>query len=541
MGKRRVRTGCQTCRIRKAKCDEAYPACRRCLSTGRTCDGYGIWGGGSSSRTTKPLAVTENSALVIRPMSDFWLSARTNSEEDRYLQWFKERTGSKMSGSFFSEFWSGFVIQASMSEPAVLHAVLALSSVHRQGILNDGGLKAGDEERVTLTRYSKAINHLQPHFKAKDRTAFRIALIVCVLFIALELLRGHFVSARIHLQQGLNLLEGSCLLKRKGDLFVVNSQEYVDDWIVQALSRLHIQLELLKQVHRGSSLRLQMPFLECKSSTFPSVKEAWSWLHHLMGTVFHLNGEVREQFCTGSSSRAELLKHQRSVHDDLTRWLNTYNTTIQTMKGSMRKDQAQIYVLLRTYHTMITIMAATCLSPGDEMVFDQHTDKFQEMITMLAQLWKFLSMYSAFGSRPTQFFMSRSIGDLGWIAPLYYTAIKCRVHRFRLHAIRLLEGSFHREGFWDSQILAFVARKVMEIEEGDFYLLLDAVDDFELHCPPGQEDMLFPPLPESCRLSDVEVSLLGDPVSAISILCNPSRHRTDRKMCVASYEVAFDR
>ncbi|KAF7180853.1 hypothetical protein CNMCM7691_010144 [Aspergillus felis] len=539
MGKRRVRTGCQTCRIRKVKCDEGYPACHRCLSTGRTCDGYGIWGGGSSNRPMRPSAVAVNSALVIRPTSDFLLSTRTNNEEGRYLNWFKERTGSKMSGSFFSEFWSGFVLQAGMSDPAVLHGILALSSVHRQGILNDDGLKTENEEKVTLTRYSKAISYLQPHFKTKDRTAFRIALIVCVLFIALELLRGHFESARIHLQQGLNLLEGSGLSKRKGRLLVGQSQEYVDDWIVQALSRLHIQVELLKQVHRGSSLRLQIPCLQCKSSTFPSVKEAWSWLHHQMGTVFHLNGDVRGHVCPKSNLPAQLLQRQQSIHENLTQWLNTYNATSQAMNGRMPKDQAQIYGLLRTYHTMITIMAATCLSPGDEMVFDLHADKFLEMITMLAHLWKFLSMYSAFGSRPAQFFMSRSIGDLGWIAPLYYTAIKCRVHRIRLHAIRLLETSFHREGFWDSQILAFVARKVMEIEEGDFYQLLDSVDDFALHRPPGHDEMLFPPLPESCRLSDVEVSLLGDPVSTISILCNLSGHGTGRQTCVASYEVAF--
>ncbi|GFG15525.1 hypothetical protein IFM61606_07649 [Aspergillus udagawae] len=539
MGKRRVRTGCQTCRIRKVKCDEGYPACRRCLSTGRACDGYGIWGGGSSNRPTKPPAVAVNSALVIRPMSYFPLATRTNNEEGRYLQWFKERTRSKMTGSFSSEFWSGFVLQAGMSDPAVLHAILALSSVHRQGILNDDGLQTGDEEKVTLTRYSKAINYLQPHFKAKDRTAFRIALIVCVLFIALELLRGHFESARIHLQQGLNLLEGSGLLKRKGQLLVGPGQEYVDDWIVHALSRLHIQLELLKQVHRGSALRVKVHFLECKSSTFPSLKEAWSWLHHQMGTVFQLNGEVCEHVCPESDPPAELLQRQQSIQENLTQWLNTYMTTIYTMKGRMPKDQAHVYGLLRTYHIMITIMAATCLSPGDEMVFDLHTDQFLEMITMLAHLWNFLSMYSTFGSRPAQFFMSRSIGDMGWIAPLYYTAIKCRVHRIRLHAIRLLEASFHREGFWDSQILAFVARKVMEIEEGDLYQLLDSVDDFALHRPPGNEDMLFPPLSESCRLSDVEVSLLGDPVSTISILCNPSGHGTGRKVCVASYEVAF--
>lgn len=33
----RTRTGCETCRIRNAKCDEARPSCRRCLLTGSTC------------------------------------------------------------------------------------------------------------------------------------------------------------------------------------------------------------------------------------------------------------------------------------------------------------------------------------------------------------------------------------------------------------------------------------------------------------------------------------------------------------------------
>ncbi|KAK3385315.1 hypothetical protein B0H63DRAFT_181546 [Podospora didyma] len=43
----KVKTGCQTCKTRKVKCDEGRPACVRCVSTGRACDGYGIWGGGS--------------------------------------------------------------------------------------------------------------------------------------------------------------------------------------------------------------------------------------------------------------------------------------------------------------------------------------------------------------------------------------------------------------------------------------------------------------------------------------------------------------
>ncbi|TVY86445.1 Transcriptional regulatory protein [Lachnellula willkommii] len=36
----KTRTGCFTCKIRRVKCDEAKPACNRCSSTGRKCDGF---------------------------------------------------------------------------------------------------------------------------------------------------------------------------------------------------------------------------------------------------------------------------------------------------------------------------------------------------------------------------------------------------------------------------------------------------------------------------------------------------------------------
>lgn len=38
----KVRTGCVTCEIRKVKCDEGKPFCKRCCETGRNCDGYAV-------------------------------------------------------------------------------------------------------------------------------------------------------------------------------------------------------------------------------------------------------------------------------------------------------------------------------------------------------------------------------------------------------------------------------------------------------------------------------------------------------------------
>ena len=115
--------------------------------------------------------------------------------------------------------------------------------------------------------------------------------------------------------------------------------------------------------------------------------------------------------------------------------------------------------------------------------------------------------------------MSRSAVDMGWIPVIYYTAVKCRVHRIRLQAIRMLESTSHREGIWDVKTAACVARKVMQIEERDFYNDLVTAEDFSLFCSPRPQDLSLPTLPESYRLRDVEVVLSGDPMDRILLFC----------------------
>ncbi|KAJ4144916.1 hypothetical protein LMH87_003783 [Akanthomyces muscarius] len=39
----RVRTGCHTCRLRRIKCDETQPVCKRCLAGGRDCQYSLVW------------------------------------------------------------------------------------------------------------------------------------------------------------------------------------------------------------------------------------------------------------------------------------------------------------------------------------------------------------------------------------------------------------------------------------------------------------------------------------------------------------------
>jgi hypothetical protein len=114
--------------------------------------------------------------------------------------------------------------------------------------------------------------------------------------------------------------------------------------------------------------------------------------------------------------------------------------------------------------------------------------------------------------------MSHSLVDIGWIAPLYYTALKCRIHRVRLQAIRLLEEASHQEGIWDSKIAAGVARCVVEIEERGSYDHVNKVDDFLLSTSPEVSELSMPTLPESFRIREIQVIMPNGPDENVFML-----------------------
>ena len=539
-------------RIRKVKCDEGHPACHRCISTGRVCDGYGIWGGGGNFYShRRRLTGSKDSRVVPRPPASVSVLA-SGTEENGYFEWFKCRTAVKLPGSFVSSFWNTLLFQASLNEPAVLHAVLALSSVHKRGAINaDGQRKTNnipnEQEQFMLQHYVKAISHLQPHFSIKDRASFRVALITCVVFVCFEFLRGHFKTAQIHLQNGLKILEEMQMLSNGNDgiLRLKPCRESTDDWIVEAFSRLHLQVELFKHAYQHSCLVLQAAGSETPALVFHSINEAWQQMERLLNKVFHLNHQGRQQAvseCESLRHPLALLEHQQRIRTELARWLDMYEAFKKALQGHRSAEEEKGYQLLCMYHTMANIMADTCLRPSDESIFDSHTNQFVLLIRQLANFWTAASTTSPVQALPGHLMdMSRSIVDVGWIPLLYYAAVKCRVHRIRLQAIRLLESSSHREGIWDAKTAACVARKVMEIEERDFYKDVDTADDFPLSRSPCPQDLSLPTLPESYRIREVEVVLSGAPMDKILLFCKQKQGGIDCTVLVSEYNVHLQR
>ncbi|GJC95923.1 C6 finger domain-containing protein [Colletotrichum higginsianum IMI 349063] len=140
-GQPKVRTGCLTCKSRKVKCDEAKPACVRCTSTGRKCEGYAV-------------VVPSNRAIArarsrTTRLKDALAQARAGWEggsERATLEYFARDVAPKLPQNLENQFWNVAVPRMSRSEPAIRHAMAAIGNLFPQSSASsspNGGSGAG--------------------------------------------------------------------------------------------------------------------------------------------------------------------------------------------------------------------------------------------------------------------------------------------------------------------------------------------------------------------------------------------------------------
>ncbi|KAK5084845.1 hypothetical protein LTR70_007766 [Exophiala xenobiotica] len=166
------------------------------------------------------------------------------------VEWYLCRTTTKLPGAFASKYWKSLLLQASSTDSAVLHAMLALSSAHQEVVLGGHHRPLPDsshQELLTVRQYSKAIRYLQPHFSDQSRTSVCVTLIVCIVFVALEFLRGNYTIGMKHLQHGLNLFQESDRLVGLGSGSSARWIVRFDDQIVTLFTRILVQAKLLGQ------------------------------------------------------------------------------------------------------------------------------------------------------------------------------------------------------------------------------------------------------------------------------------------------------
>lgn len=520
------------------KCDESRPACRRCISTGRICDGYGIWGGGGSPYG--PPQSNKALSIYCTPVP----AGSLDPEEQACFDWFMRKTSTKFAGIFKSQFWETLVFQASAQEPAVRHAVVALSAAHRFDISAGSWVPAiygVDAERFTLQQYNKAIHHLRDATMKNNasgsglsnKKALRVALITCMLFVTLEYLRGQYKMGSAHLRYGIQLLADISAPVSRTSMapgILSPAEDFVHDALIDSYARLTVQSAMFGHVPSHLCVTVRDPQVHALPYTFSSLVEARQTLDDLLNRIHclkryiytHRSGvhkeEGKENECKPESN-SKAFETQRKIVTDLSLWRKAYNASISLLKADEQKEKVR-FLLLRVYHEMAVIMASVCLSSEGEMVFDAYTNGFVAVMSTFFDMWRYwcsINMRIKEIDRSLQNSESNSEGysftiESGFIPPMYYTGLKCRIPRIRRLAIQLLRAAPHREGVWNGPLLADVLEEVAEVEEGPLYAenYFEQDPDEDFADGDSQFDKVNLPSPEvraESRVHDVKVLL----------------------------------
>ncbi|KAL4939917.1 hypothetical protein BDV06DRAFT_230774 [Aspergillus oleicola] len=480
---RHVKSGCRTCKVRRVKCDEQRPSCRKCEASGRVCDGYGIW---SSSPARTPAQ-----KLVYPPRTLPGLGQTEKQHLDRYQTLL---TG-KLTQPFGSHFWGSVVLQVSLSEAAVLHAVIALTSAHELFLQ---GLNFDDP--FLLRHYNSAI-----HALTSKSVGLRVALVSCVLFLCIEILRGDPNAMQTHFDSGIKLLRQLQRANDTDSVLIKHDPETFDDHLVDVFAKLNLQFLMLGHaLHQKDtfmpsfhySSRVQLP------SCFCSAQEARQSINPLLVSVLHLVKEREQEilFTDGLPPRpsAAFLDRQAMLQSAMSEWTARYEASIASLFVTSSRSERLGVLLLRVYAEVSTILLATCFAIK-ETAYDAHLVRFQSIVQRYSDFHEveYLSMAKDCPAHP--FFTT----DASFFPPLYFTALKCRNRAVRHRALCLLKEYDHLEGPWTGPMVAAIARHVVSLEEHHFEQALQKSAE-----QPDSGPIVV--LPEFCRIYCVECKLDGD-------------------------------
>lgn len=553
---------CFPYRQRRIKCDEKRPACLNCTRSKKICSGYpapprsarpyeeiriaprpgqdsappliaaqALHPAPSSiqlaprrvtklqRRITPPHTpvVEQNSITLYRPS----VFPFAQHQDGLYFQLFRSHTANELSGYFDSVFWSCLVLQECHSQDSIRHAVVALGALYKT--LEKHSESPPSSPNPSADPVDTAMGHWQVAVKSyssactalvgvsgSDSSANRTRLMASVLLACFDSFIGDHKQAIVQIQTGLKLLAELRAQRRRS--FLSNSEEPVEDEIIQMFTRLAIQAksyDMAFHFPKPYVVQLIQPSVDASSPTsegsspvslhqeplpdqFASLYEArLAWDAHcerifrFTETLFSTANQNGPMGILPSSLRQFGLGFRSHIEA----WSDAFEPILcsRAAPGVSSQEKAAIAVLKMT-QVMGQVLFLMTFSDS-EGHFDQFHTQFKTIVDLGREVVGDEERRAAerrcpdphvcrhhkaqdadiFGGHEyTASHIKPSFSaDLGIVPPLYVVATKCRNPVIRRQAIQLLRSSSRREGMWDSELTARIGSWIMEIEEED--------------------------------------------------------------------------
>ena len=366
-------------------------------------------------------------------------------------------------------FWTDLVPKASMSQNAIKHCLVAISSFHEKLEAFQTVSDTSRHMQYSLQHYGKAIHLLRT---ATGLLSTEETLISCILFIWFENLQNNLKNSRRHIESGLGILAEVRRTQR------TNTAELIDTIIAPTLGRLKIKADIFSEF---GELGLPSDRQHFIPERFLTVAQARQSLAHLITWICSV---LRHMPFSRSNSknwqqRTSILARRLSGFDLFSARLEDL---LRATRAAQEPEKLQAILLLKINDLVVRIIVSSylylqdCASGRQRSFFSQIVDSCEEYLTIESIKDKATSSkaYSIAGDL---------VLETGIIRHLLFASAHCRSHSLRQRVVDLLAKYPRREGPWDSLIASKVASQIARLEKQDLMLPLrvpEGVAEFDI-------------------------------------------------------------
>ncbi|KUJ13523.1 uncharacterized protein LY89DRAFT_159282 [Mollisia scopiformis] len=513
------RNGCGTCKIRRVKCDETRPICRRCQNFKIPCDGY------SRLPKTSTPGSTVSGGLLIAPKpvtpaivpSSIPPSPSTlvvdNAEDYRYFTFFRDQLLFEITQFAQGDDFRRLILQAS-NIPSIRHTMVALAALGKiHSVIQDtpsSSLPLSEPTELishreySLRQYSKGLALMKKDV-ATGHQGIRTTLLTSLLIICIECLHGNFTMAGVQVANGMALLRDWRRNYPDADLHPIGfsspAPNVVEDSLVQMLGGLEIQSYYFNsnatQAEHEAGKEDGFNVIQNMPARFESVDEARLYLELLtrrskhwlfsLGWFFRplipVEGVAPVDTTLPPSARqprqflnlTPSMMHPASVH--------RRETIPDSSKDLVKKHHDQylrdFFRWKASFDALLQTPSSKSISPrwkenlliykgcvlilktvitGDEMVFDDYTEEMVEILDLAEDVYESDKDHR---NDTTFTIFQRCTG------PPHFVGLHCRVGAVRRRAIQLLESLPKTPDLSDTMLRSAIVKWVMGLEEAE--------------------------------------------------------------------------
>jgi hypothetical protein len=374
-------------------------------------------------------------------------------------------------------FWTHLVLQFSHFNPAVRHTVIAISSLYEKFVGGSRIIRLR-HNFPALVHYNAAIQEIK---SAQDE---QLILMVCILFICVELLQGDLPAATRHCRHGIIILER---LK-------VEPGRSLCPWVVEHLLPIFRRLSFFLFLPAGgpSIAEVQKPSsmvflgnsveIQCVPNRFSTIIEASNSLDQIRArcnsTLSHVQDDeaIREH------------RHKKTqLEESLRLWSYRVSEFESCSKDCLQSTDRLALCNLRMKYEKERICLDVDIGAKSfttEIKYDRHLSSFRSIVDEAQRAITVMTPQAPTGlenaQRPSFSF------EAGFLPLLFFVVLKCRHLETRLQALSWMPRlSAAKEGLVDLGTLYRVGRRVIEIEHS---ISLD--DELCIHDNEGSSHIL---------------------------------------------------